>query len=70
MLILFESRTPNSKELDTCTHVHLTNVNNEWNPSTVKFPNVNTNYTNHCSQLHVLCSALHNMIYDSNYLNL
>ena len=56
--------------MDEYTHVHLTNVNNEWNPSTVKFPNGNQKYKNQCSQLHILFSALHNTIYDSNYLNL
>ena len=68
--IFFESRTPNSKVLDTCTHVYLTNVNNEWNPSTVKLPNGNKKYKHHCSQLHILCSTLHNTIYYSNNTNL
>ena len=70
VLFFFLNRTQNSRELDVCTHVHLTNVNNEWNPSTVKFPNGNQKYENQCSQLHILCSALHKTIYDSNYLNL
>ena len=48
----------------------MTNVNNEWNLSTVKSPNGNQKYENQCSQLHILCSALHKTIYDSNYLNL
>ena len=56
--------------MDTCSHVHLTNVNNEWNPSTVKLQNGNKKCKHHCSQLHILCSALHNTIYYSNNINL
>ena len=35
----FDSRTPNSHELDSCHHVHLTNVIQEWNSFKIVFPN-------------------------------
>ena len=71
MLIYFLKEELQIQErLDECTHVHLINVNNECNPTTVKFPNGNQKFENQCSQIHILCSALHNTIYESNYLNL
>ena len=70
MIYFLKEELQIQERLDECTHVHLTNVNNEWNPSTLKFPNVNQKYKHQCSQLHILCSSLHNTIYDSNYLNL
>ena len=33
--IFLETTTPTQRELDTCTHIHLT-CNTEWNPQTVK----------------------------------
>ena len=37
--VYFDSRTPTSYELDSCPHVHSTNVNQEWNPSKIVFLN-------------------------------
>jgi hypothetical protein len=33
--IFFETTTPTQRELDTCTHIHLTWCDTEWNPQTV-----------------------------------
>lgn len=53
----FDNRTPISHELDFCPHVHLTYVNQEWNPSKIVFPNSKTNDDIQLQQV-TMCSVL------------
>ena len=57
------------KTIDSCAHVHLTNVNKKWNPSTIKFQNGNNKELSQCSQNHTLYSALLSTIYNSTFCN-
>ena len=65
--IYFESRTPTSHELDSCPHVHLTNVNQEWNPAEIVFPNGNKKKNDIRLQQVIMCSALSKSIFDINH---
>ena len=61
--IYFDSRTPTSHELDSIPHTHLTNVDQEWNPSKIVFPNGEVKNEIHIQQA-TMCSALSTSIYD------
>ena len=62
----FDSRTTNSHELDSCHHVHLTNVIQEWNSSKIVFPNGKKKEDELQLQQVTMCSALSTHIYDAN----
>ena len=53
--------------MDSCPHVHLTNVNQEWNPAEIVFPNGNKKKNDIRLQQVIMCSVLSKNIFDINH---